>query len=252
MKPDSVDREADMVLVTGAAGSIGRATIRSFASRGLRVATVDNRSLPPPEAELVAHIYELDLMDDVAVGGALAELDGPLRHVVAVAGGGDREELAHDDPPTEPVEIFVRVLNNNLTTAFVTIRHTMPRLRGVAGDRSITLIGSINEFGGYGAPGYSAAKAALSGLAAALATPLGRDGVRINCLSLGTVDTENLHDLASARGETLDLASIASRAPLRRVLTPDDVASAVAAVALDMPGLTGATVILDNGQTLIR
>ena len=49
-----------------------------------------------------------------------------------------------------------------------------------------------------------------------------------------------------------DLTAVAERAPLRRVLTPADVASSLTAMALDMPGLTGETVVLDNGQTLIR
>jgi NAD(P)-dependent dehydrogenase (short-subunit alcohol dehydrogenase family) len=248
------DGDVDMVLVTGASGSIGRATIRSFTSKGFRVVTIDNRSLPRAEAQLVSHAYEVDLTDDDAVRAALVGLDklGSLCHVIAIAGGGDVEELAQSDPATESVEIFARVLQNNLTIAFTTIRHTVPFLRAGRGDRSIILVGSINAFGGYGAPAYSAAKAGLTGLANSLATPLGADGIRINCLALGTVDTENLRLLASARGVVLDLASVASRAPLRRVLTAEDVATAMRALAVEMPGLTGATVILDNGQTHIR
>ena len=85
---------------------------------------------------------------------------------------------------------------------------------------SITLVGSINAYGGYGAPGYSAAKAGLSGLVAALATPLGAESIRINCLALGTVDTENLRHLAHTRGVKHDLRAVAERAPLRRILQP--------------------------------
>jgi 3-oxoacyl-[acyl-carrier protein] reductase len=114
------------------------------------------------------------------------------------------------------------------------------------------LVGSINAFGGYGAPGYSAAKAGLIGLAKALAAPLGADGIRINCVALGTVDTANLHRLAAERAQELDLTAVAARTPLRRVLTPQEVASALVSVALDWPGLTGSTIVLDNGQTLIR
>jgi 3-oxoacyl-[acyl-carrier protein] reductase len=170
---------------------------------------------------------------------------------VAIAGGGDPEELAQEDPATEPLAVFSRVLENNLHTAFTTIRHSAPLLRGGGGDRSIVLVGSINAYGGYGAPGYSAAKAGLIGLVNALATPLGPEGIRINCLALGTVDTENVHSLAE-RGLSLDLASVIASAPLRRILTPQDVAAALTAMTLDMSGLTGATVTLDNGQTLIR
>lgn len=246
--------EPATALVTGPSGSIGRATIRRLHSRGVRLATIDKDPLADAEAQMVSVEYTVDLNDDDAVGNAVARLGelGPLDHVIAIAGGGDVEELGQDDPVTEPVSVFSRVLENNLTTAFTTIRHTVPLLRRSSGDRSVSLVGSINAYGGYGAPAYSAAKAGLSGLASSLATPLGADGIRINCLALGTVDTENLHRLSDARGSTLDLEPIAGRSSLRRVLAPTDVADALTALALDLRGLTGTTVVLDNGQTLFR
>lgn len=240
--------------ITGAAGSIGRATVRTLSSRGLAIATADQRRLPSSEAGLVASELAVDLRDETAFGNAVFQLRGlgRLEHVIAIAGGGDREELAQSDPATEDLEIFSRVVTNNLLIAFATIRHVVPLLREGSGNRSITLVGSINAFGGYGAPGYSAAKSGLIGLTNALATPLGADGIRINCLALGTVDTENLRELAAAQGKSPDLSPIAAKAPLGRVLTPAEVGTALAAIALDMPGLTGATIVLDNGQTLIR
>jgi 3-oxoacyl-[acyl-carrier protein] reductase len=243
-----------ITLVTGASGSIGRATVRALAERQCSVVTVDRRPLPEPEAGLVLKHLVVELEDDAASAEALASLPSAesLQHVIAIAGGGDSEELSQTDPATEDVRIFSRVVVNNLHIAFVTIRHVVPPLRAAAGNRSITLVGSINAFGGYGAPGYSAAKAGLIGLANALATPLGTDGIRINCLVLGTVDTENLHGLAESSGVPLDLAGLAERAPLKRVLEPAEVARALVAMAFDMPGLTGASVVLDNGQTQIR
>ena len=244
-----------IALITGAAGSMGRATIRALSDRGFAVTTADHKRLPQVEAELVAAEFALDLHDEAAVGDAMSRLRdlGRLEHVIAIAGGGDADELAQTDPATEDLEIFTRVVSNNLHIAFGTIRHVVPLLREAGeGNRSITLVGSINAFGGYGAPGYSAAKSGLIGLTKALAQPLGADGIRINCLALGTVDTENVHELAAARGVSPDLPALAAKAPLGRVLTPDEVGGALAAIALDMPGLTGATIVLDNGQTLIR
>jgi len=243
-----------MIFVTGAAGSIGQATVRAFSNRGWAVVSADRRSLPKPQEQLVAGHLLLDLRNDLALADGVSTLRslGRLEHVVAIAGGGDLEELSQRDPATEDLHIFSRVVANNLFVAFATIRHVVPLLREAEGDRSITLVGSINAFGGYGAPGYSAAKAGLIGLTNALTTPLGTSGIRINCLALGTVDTENLHQLSSARGAPLDLVQISEHAPLKRVLAPGDVAQALVAMALDMVGLTGATVILDNGQTHIR
>jgi len=247
-------RANELTVVTGASGSIGRATVRALTERRCAVATMDKRPLPEPELPLVLEHFEIDLEDDVATAKALGSPPASegLQHVIAIAGGGDAEELSEADPATEDIGIFSRVVASNLHIAFVTIRNVVPLLRQSSGNRSITLVGSINSLGGYGAPGYSAAKAGLVGLANALATPLGADGIRINCLLLGTVDTENLRRLAESRGESLDLAAIAARSPLKRVLEPADVASALVAMAFDMPGLTGAAVVLDNGQTHIR
>jgi 3-oxoacyl-[acyl-carrier protein] reductase len=241
-------------LVTGAAGAIGRATVRALHDKGLAVVAADRDPVGAPEADLLVAAVELDLLDEEAVATMAARIEamGDLVHVVAVAGGGDVGELSQDDPATEPLSDFARAVEANLHTAFVTVRHTVPLLRRSRGDRSITLVGSINAFGGYGAPGYSAAKAALTGLANSLARPLGADGIRINCVALGTVDTENLHRLSEARGRTLELSALAQRAPLERVLTAEEVGVALAAFAIDMPGLTGTTVTLDNGQTRIR
>jgi NAD(P)-dependent dehydrogenase (short-subunit alcohol dehydrogenase family) len=241
------------VLVTGAYGSIGQQTVVSLAARRAEVITMDLTPLPPDIAALVRREITLDLLDDPEVGRRLGAEDlPPLQHVLGIAGGGDPEELSQSDPATESLEIFNRVVTRNLHLAFITVRNTVPLLRRAAGDRSITLVSSINAFGGYGAPGYSAAKAGLSGLVAALAPTLGAEGIRINCLAPGTVDTENLRQLAELRGVRHDLRAIAERAPLRRVLTPQDVARSLIAIALDLPGMTGATVVLDNGQTLIR
>jgi NAD(P)-dependent dehydrogenase (short-subunit alcohol dehydrogenase family) len=243
-----------MAFVTGAAGSIGQATIEALSSRGWPVVTADRTRLPDSHAQFVLDQLELDLQDDPALTDAVTTLRslGRLEHVIAIAGGGDAEELSQADPVTEDPQIFARVVVNNLFTAFATIRHVVPILREGDGNRSITLVGSINAFGGYGAPGYSAAKAGLIGLTNALTGPLGADGIRINCLALGTVDTEQLRRLRAARGLEGNLGDIADRAPLKRVLTPTDVAQALVAMALDMPGLTGATLVLDNGQTRIR
>ncbi|MGH8837663.1 MAG: SDR family NAD(P)-dependent oxidoreductase [Jiangellaceae bacterium] len=243
-----------VVLVTGASGSIGAATVACLRDRGCEVVTADRTPLPADVAGRGATQVTVDLTADADVETAFDRIPvvGPLRHVVAVAGGGDTEELTSPDQPTEPLEVFSRAVANNLHIAFITVRNAVPLLRRSGGDRSISLVGSINAYGGYGAPGYSAAKAGLTGLTRALAAPLGADGIRINCVALGTVDTANLHRLAAERGRELDLAAVAARTPLGRVLAPQEVALALVSVALDWPGLTGSTIVLDNGQTLIR
>jgi NAD(P)-dependent dehydrogenase (short-subunit alcohol dehydrogenase family) len=145
------------------------------------------------------------------------------------------------------------VVENNLVVAFAAVRTVVAEPRVTGGDKSVTFISSINALGGFGAPGYSAAKAGLSGLAKALAPRLGADGIRINTLLLGTVRTPNLLDLLRRRGlDERRLDELAGRSAPRRVLSPEDVARAALSLARDFPGMSGVDVVLDNGQTLTR
>ena len=248
------DMSGRAVLVTGSSGSIGRAVVSRLVHCAATVVAVDRSRPSTPHDPAPAATALVDLTDDDATCRALTDvvLDGQLHHVIAVAGGGDLEELTATDVAQESLAAFDRVVRNNLHVAFVTLRHALPMLRRTTGDRSVTLVGSINAYGGYGAPGYSAAKAGLVGLAHALAPALGTDGIRINCLTLGTVDTDNLRRLSSARGRTFDPEHIAGTTALRRVLTPDDVARAAVALAIDLVGMTGTNVVLDNGQLRMR
>jgi NAD(P)-dependent dehydrogenase (short-subunit alcohol dehydrogenase family) len=122
------------------------------------VVTVDRQPLPHPTAGQVTRELTVDLLDDAAVersSATSAELSA-LQHVIGIPGGGDAAELGQPDPATASLGVFSRVVANNPYTAFVTVRHAVPLLRRSVGDRYITLVGSINAFGGYGAPGYSA------------------------------------------------------------------------------------------------
>ena len=248
------DMSGQTVLVTGSSGSIGRAVVSRLVRGAATVIAVDRSDPSTPHDPAPTATALVDLTDDAATRLAFTDSipDGRLNHVVAVAGGGDLEELTATDVTLESLATFDRVVRTNLHVAFVTLRHSVPMLRRTAGDRSVTLVGSINAYGGYGAPGYSAAKAGLVGLAHALAPSLGTDGIRINCLTLGTVDTDNLRQLSAARGRTFNPEDAAGSTALHRVLSPDDVARAAVALATDLVGMTGTNVVLDNGQLRMR
>lgn len=247
------DSNRPAALITGVSGSIGTAAAAAFSDRGFECFGWDR---VPPSSASNAKFSQCDLLNEKEVDDAVQSLlqsGASLMHVIAVAGGGDPDELSANDVVEESYDTFKRVVAANLFTAFMTVRATLPLLRQSSADRSITLISSINAYGGFGAPGYSAAKAGISGLVKALAPSLGKDKVRINSLVLGTVRTNNLLDLVRRRG--LDqgyLDRLASRAALGRILTPDDVAHAAVTVAVDLIGMTGTEIILDNGQILSR
>ena len=94
-----------LVLVTGASGSIGIATMACLRNRGADVVTADRAPLPPDGAAVAKAELTVDLTDDSQVERAFGEIPqaGQLQHVIAIAGGGDLEELSQPDPALEPL-----------------------------------------------------------------------------------------------------------------------------------------------------
>jgi NAD(P)-dependent dehydrogenase (short-subunit alcohol dehydrogenase family) len=241
-----------VALVVGAAGDIGRATCRLLLDRGLTVAGWDIRDRPPDLA--LSHWSTVDLSDGEVPDGLATSLDGlgSLRYVFHVVGGSDVEELAQPDPARVPIAVVRRTIGLNLFSAFGVIAATVDRLRAVGGDRAYTLVSSINAAGGYGAPGYSAAKAGLHGLVHALTVPLGRDRIRINAVALGTTRTANYADLAGQLGRNADFERLGGKVPRGSVLDPIEAATALVAIGCENPAVSGAVLVADAGQSMLR
>lgn len=242
----------DVVLVTGCAGDIGRSLCRGLDERGYLVAGWD--SVPLPDGISLAHWEQLDLtveMSSPAAGDALRRL-GRLRYVFHVVGGSDVEELAQPDLAHVPLDVFRRTVALNLFSAYIVIGATIDVMREAGGDRGYTFTSSINAMGGYRAPGYSAAKAGLHGLTAALAPPLGAEGIRINAVALGTTRTANYANLANRLNRPVDFEYLGGRFPRKSVLTPDEAAAALISVGLDNPAVSGGVVVADAAQHLLR
>lgn len=239
---------AATVLVTGAAGGIGSTTVAALRDRGYRVVGLDK--LPAPEGSAADAWIQQDLTDTAATEQAIAESSAlaGLRHVVTIAGGALPDEVGRLDPAEVPVAVFQASVQLNLVAQYATVRAGADRIEAEShdGDRSITLISSINALRGYGMPGYSSAKAGLLGLTVALALPLGRRGLRINAVVPGTVLTPRWRDEYAAAPEVLGSRLIDAGAS-QRGTKAEDVARAITAV-LELQQMTGQYLVVDGGQ----
>ncbi|MGD0312678.1 MAG: mycofactocin-coupled SDR family oxidoreductase [Acidimicrobiales bacterium] len=271
-----------VALVTGAARGIGAATVRGLAAAGWAVVAVDRASDDPrlpypmgtrpeldavvasalalrhagaPSGELsgepvVAHIA--DASDPEALGVAVAQAEqrfGGLDAVVAVAGviaGG----VPLWEMPTDQLEAVMDVdLGGPVTAARVGIPALLRRPRPRSG-RFLAVASAAAHRGFPMLAAYGAAKAGVAGLVRGLAAELGDSGVTANAVSPGSTATAILDE--SARLYHLeDSRSFADQQPVKRLLTPDEVAAALVWLAgTDSGAVTGAVIPVDGGLSL--
>ncbi|MFC7244378.1 SDR family NAD(P)-dependent oxidoreductase [Catellatospora aurea] len=179
-------------LVTGGTGGLGSAVTAALLERGWRVvvpwyAEAELSRLPAGADGLV--LVQADLTDAASVGvcaaRAAADADRPLRAVVNLVGGFAMGGRVHETP----VEQFEAQLRLNLRPAYLVCQATLPHLVG-AGGGSVVLVSSQAVRKPFsGAAGYLTAKTAVLGLAGTLHAEYGKDGVRVNTILPGVIDT---------------------------------------------------------------
>lgn len=172
----------ESVLVTGGAGGLGTAVTTAFAQAGWRV-VVPYRSREPRGVVGV----RADLTDpaDVAAAVEVAAAEGALKAVVNLAGGFAMGGRVHETP----VEEFEAQFRANLRPTYLVCAAAIPHLIA-AGGGSIVCVSSkaaLNPF--PGAAGYVTSKAAVLALVDALATEYRGDGIRVNAVLPGVIDT---------------------------------------------------------------
>lgn len=232
------------VIVTGGVGGIGGAVSEIFVKNGFFVTAFDlnDRAGKEFEERLGANFRycRVDVTDISAVACA-AKGFSAVNHVVTLAGRALPNEWK-GVAGMEPSEILAS-LQLNLFGHLNVIRAFLPALEKGEGERSVTLVSSINNAGGFGLPAYSAAKAGLIGFVNASAAELGQKGIRINAVSPGTVPTE------MTKREPKDFSALLLTTALGKFVSASDVAKLVYALSEEFVSVTGQEIVIDAGQT---
>ncbi len=243
------DFEGLTALVTGGASGIGRATAELLARRGARVAVLD---LDPSTVEEPLTGHRADVTDDASVRAAVAaavEELGGLDILVNNAGIGARGTVESNSD-----EEWHHVFDVNVLGMVRTARACLPALRASA---HAAVVNTCSVAATAGLPQralYSATKGAVYSLTLAMAADHVHEGIRVNCVNPGTVDTPWIGRLLDAAGDpAAERAALEARQPTGRLVTPAEVAAAIAYLAGPLSGATtGTALAVDGGMQGLR
>lgn len=247
-----------VALITGASSGIGRATAEAFAARGAKVALAARREeeLASLAADIEARGGEatfvrtdVSLSEDVQrMVGHTVDAFGRLDYAVNNA-GIEGQFVGITDLPEEAWD---RVLDINLKGTFLCMQHEARAMLEGGNGGAIVNIGSINSFLGFptGAA-YVTSKHGLIGLTTSVSAELAPQGIRVNIVCPGIIDTPMHHRARDLIGDELYDQVLGHSVHARRAGLPEEIASTIVFLCSDEASyITGTTVTPDGGFTL--
>ena len=243
------DFEGLVALVTGGASGIGAATARHLQERGARVAVLDPSTDGVPVGVLA---LRCDVRDSAQVDesvAAVADRLGGIDIVVNNAGIGATGDVAGNDDAE-----WARVLDVNVTGIARVTRAALPHLRVSQHAAVVNMCSAVAFVGVRQRALYSASKGAVLALTLAMAADHAAEGIRVNAVAPGTADTPWVGRLLSAADDPDAAAeALRRRQPIGRLVTAEEVAHAVGALASPAAASTTGTVLrVDGGMTTLR
>lgn len=234
------DFSSQHVLVIGASrAGIGAAIARAFKSAGAEVAITGVEDAPAPEDQGKFAYHKMDVTDLAAVrglAGATARLD-ILINCAAITARGEEMEPS----------FFEKVVNVNLHGTFRTAE-AFHALLAVQGGSLINIASMYAQFGSPKNPAYGASKAAVVQLTKSLAVAWAENGIRVNAIAPGFIETEQS---ARSRTDATHVANVNARTPLSRWGQPDDITGTALFLASPAAGfITGACIPVDGGYSI--
>ena len=210
-------------LVTGGKSGIGAAVVDKLRALGHEVA--------------VADLPEVDVRDEDLVREAVAGVD----LLVNAAGIGSTTNVVDTT-----LEVWENVFAVNARGTFLCCKHAIPGMAARGGGSIVNVASVAGLVGLRNRAAYCASKGAVISLTRALAVDHVADGIRVNAVAPGTVDSPWVRRLVEDVGESLD--ALRARQPLGRLGTPEEIADAVAYLAA-AEFVTGSVLVIDGGLT---
>ena len=249
----STDRGRDLAdlvaVVTGGSSGIGAHTAIELSARGATVAVLDRDAAAGPQD---LRLYRADVQSDAEVRTAIEAISadhGGLDIVVNNAGIGSQGDVSANSS-----DEWLEILDINVVGIARVSAAALPHLRR---SKAAAIVNTCSIAALVGLPqraAYTASKGAVLALTRAMAADHVGEGIRVNCVSPGTVNTPWVQRLlASAEDPEAMLAQLRARQPTNALVEPEDVARAIAYLASPLSGaITGISLSVDGGMNDLR
>lgn len=243
--PTLLNAAGKVAFITGATGGIGKACMDLFLAAGASVVATGRRAVQSDDPRVLK--LALEVTNEAQVSDAIAQTKARfgaidyLVHMAGMVGKGRLDEMSLADWHT--------VVDTNLTSAFLLMKHAYPVLRKPGA--AVVLCGSSNGANGgsyLSGAAYATSKAALVNLTRYAAKEWASDGIRVNILSPGPVDTPMLDRLSETQHEGLK-----SALPLGKYATAEECAGGVMFLCSPYSAsMTGTNMNISSGLVLDR
>jgi len=244
--------EGKVVIVTGAGAGIGESAVLRFIQEGARVVAVDRsagalKKLRRRADATALHTVEADVATSPGTSRMVAEaverfgrLDG-LFNNAGIVPQGTIEETSEEEWDLQ--------MAVNVKSVFLGCKAALPEFRRAGGGSIVSTASAAGLVGVKSRAAYSASKAAIMGLSRSMALDYAGEGIRVNCVCPGTVDTPSWRERVSSASDPEEaLRMFISRQPMGRVGRPEEVASAALYLLSDEAVfVTGTCLIIDGG-----
>jgi NAD(P)-dependent dehydrogenase (short-subunit alcohol dehydrogenase family) len=240
------------VVITGGASGIGLATAHAVAEVGRPVAIWDlhpDRATEAAEAVAQAHgVATVGMGVDVRDTPALADAAEDAVSAIGTIGGLVHAAGVPDavDLPDLTDKTWDPLLEVNLRAYAMVVQAFLAQLRANAPDAAVVGIASIHGIVAQGVnPAYAASKAGVLGLTRSMAVRFATEGIRVNAICPGFIDTPMLPDIGDLR------ARLASHAPMARLGRPEEIGTTARfLLSTEASFITGAQIVVDGGCTI--
>lgn len=239
----------NVTVLTGASGGIGRSVVRKLLKNNDKVIVLDVNEIKDEKIRQNENFLfiETDVTDVLQLKKAKEMVEkeyGCVDNIISMAGINRKSEIGGMETIT--IDDIDKSIKLNLNSHLYLLKIFLDLLKkSKQSQKTMTMISSINALADHGLPAYSAAKSGMYGFMKAITRPMGKLGIRVNTISLGTVphskDTIKGNEYFEEKAKTL---------AMKEFVRPMDVADTIYSLLYITKGIVGQNIILDKGQSV--